>query len=246
MKLIKYYIICLFISLNGLLSAQTQSHEIWDFLLKKYVAKNGDVNYRSFIKDSAQLNEYLGLLSCNPPSIEWSPTEIQAYWINAYNAFTIQLVLRHYPIKSIKDIGGNIPFINSSWDIKFIQIGNEVLDLNNIEHKKLRKKFKDPRIHMALVCASKSCPQLRPGAFKSKELNKQLDEQSKNFLSDSSKNELSLNIASISKIFKWYNSDFKISGGVRAFINKYSTIKINKKTTIEYKDYNWNLNETFL
>ena len=178
----------------------------------------------------------------NPPDKSWTSDEQIAFWINAYNAFTIKLILKYYPIKSIKDIGSSIqiPFVNTPWDIKFIRIGKDRLDLNNIEHGILRKRFKDPRIHMALVCASKSCPVLLDEAYEPSKLDTQLTQQSKAFLADKSRNQVSSTNPKVSMIFKWYAMDFD---NVREFINRYSVTKINPKSEIEYLDYDWSLNE---
>ncbi|MDQ3141683.1 MAG: DUF547 domain-containing protein [Bacteroidota bacterium] len=219
-------------------------HQKWNELLTKHVDKNGFVNYKSFIMDSNQLNIYLKKLETQSPQKSWSKNEVMAFWINAYNAFTVQLILRNYPVKSIKDIGGKIPFVNSTWDIKFIKIGNELLDLNNIEHTKLRKQFHDPRLHMVLVCASKSCPVLRREAFTAQRLFKQMDEQTKSFLKDPSRNSIKSSEAKLSMIFKWYGKDFKGKKGIVDFINKYQEKKIDKKSKISYLDYDWSINES--
>lgn len=115
----------------------------------------------------------------------------------------------HYPIKGIKEIGGKIPFVNSTWDIKFISIANESLDLNNIEHSKIRKQFSEPRIHMALVCASKSCPILLQEAYTADQLDAQLTRATKLFLHDNSKNQINAKSSKLSLLFKWYSLDFK-------------------------------------
>ena len=136
------------------------SHETFNGLLKKYVSVSGEVNYGGFKKEEKELKKYLDLVSANEPAKNWSENEKLAYWINAYNAFTIQLILNHSGdnLKSIKDIGARIkiPFVNTPWDVKFINIGGKKMDLNNIEHGIIRKAFKEPRIHFALVCAAKS------------------------------------------------------------------------------------------
>jgi len=229
-------------------AAQAQpSHEIYDALLKKYVAKSGVVDYTGFLKDTVTLTKYLTLLSKNPPNEKtWSKEEQMAYWINAYNAFTIKLITQYYPIKSIKDIGSSIqiPFVNTPWDIKFITIGKEKMDLNNIEHGKLRKLFDDPRIHMALVCASKSCPILLNEAYDPKRLDAQLSKQAKAFLDDPFRNKISADNPQLSMIFKWYSMDFNKNGGsVRAFVNRYSSVKIKSDAKISHIDYDWGLNE---
>lgn len=218
------------------------SHEAFSRLLKQHVSTEGKVDYKGFIADSAALSAYLQTLSTNPPERTWSRAEQMAYWINAYNAFTIQLVIKYYPLKSIKDIGSSIqiPFVNTPWDIKFIQVGKDRFDLNNIEHGILRKRFDDPRIHMTLVCASKSCPVLLNEAYDPVRLEEQLTRQTRAFLNDPSRNKISANKPKISMIFKWYGSDFH---DVKAFINQYSSVKVNDRATIEYLEYDWSLND---
>ena len=173
----------------GINSTEPPSHAIWDELTRKHVDKNGRVDYSGFQEDVVRLDEYLAVLSANAPDpTKWSDEEQIAYWINAYNAFTIKLVADHYPVESIKDIKRGIPMVNTVWDIKFIEIGGEEYDLNNIEHGILRKDFDEPRIHFAVNCASESCPILRRGAFTAENLDKQLTEQARIFLADESKN----------------------------------------------------------
>ena len=187
------------------------------------------------------------ILSAPPLQIKktWTDNEQMAYWINAYNAFTVQLIIRYYPLKSIKEIGGKIPFINSSWDIKFIQLGGETLDLNNIEHGILRKEFVEPRVHFALNCASFSCPKLRNEAYTAEKLEQQLNDQAKAFINNPEKNILGDGSSiKISKLFTWFEGDFKKkSDDIPAFLSQFSKIKISEDAKIDYLDYNWNLNE---
>ena len=219
------------------------SHQQWDKLLKKHVNESGLVNYKGFQSDVSELNAYLKTLSDNAPQKNWTENEQKAFWINAYNAFTVSLILQHYPVKSIKDIGGKLYKINTAWDIRFIQIGKEKYDLNNIEHKFLRRQYEDPRIHFAIVCASMSCAKLRREAYTAAQLDAQLDAAGKDFLNDKSKNRIAADKAELSKYFSWYQSDFTKKGTLVDFINKYSQIKINGNTRISYIDYNWSLNE---
>lgn len=221
------------------------SHKQWDELVNKHVSKSGNVNYKGFIQDKDHLDAYLNLLSNNPPKDTWTKNETLAYWINAYNAFTVKLIVKHYPVKSIKDLGGPIYRVNTSWDIKFIKIGTEELDLNNIEHQKIRGQFNEPRIHFAVNCASVSCPKLLNEAYSANQLDAQLTRQTKLFLSDKTKNDLSNpNQPKLSKLFDWYKGDFTKNGvSLSDFINKYSDIKISKSASIGYLEYNWNLNE---
>lgn len=219
-------------------------HEKWDQLTQKYVTDNGFVNYKGFIKDSTKLNVYLKELADNHPNDKWTSGQKKAFWINAYNAFTIQLIIRNYPVKSIKDLGGSIYKINTSWDIKFIHLGDETYDLNNIEHNILRKEWDDARVHAVVNCASVSCPALRKGAFTGDKVDEQMDEQMKSFINDKTKNTISENKADVSSLFKWFSGDFKNNApSVIAYINKYSKVKIKPGAEITYKDYDWSLNE---
>lgn len=228
-----------------MVAQKAPSHDQWSKVLGKYVNDEGFVNYKGLLNDKATLDAYLQTLSKNPPRSSWSKEEQMAFWINAYNAYTVDLILQHYPVKSIKDIGASIkiPFVSTGWDIKFINIGGKKYDLNNIEHGILRKKFDDPRIHFALVCASVSCPRLLNEAYTASKLNQQLDAAGKVFLNDKSKNIISSQNASLSNYFKWYRGDFTDKSSLPVFINKYSHNKISANTKISYLDYNWNLNE---
>lgn len=250
MRYIAFICLFSFISLGFCTSTPSSNatsidHALWDKLLKKHVNDKGFVNYTAFKKDYEELKKYLSLISNNAPNEKtWSRDEQLAYWINAYNAFTVQLILDYYPIGSIKDIGAKvkIPFVNTPWDIKFITIAGKKYDLNNIEHGIIRKNFDDPRIHFALVCAAKSCPPLRNEAYTAQNLNKQLDQQGEVFFNDKSKNNISKEKADLSKILTWYSGDFTKSKPLIEWVNKYSTTKIDKNTALTYMDYNWDLN----
>ena len=221
------------------------THERWDQLLKKHVKKDGFVDYKGFIGDSIELNRYLAQLSAvHPDDKSWARNEQMAYWINAYNAFTVKLIVQNYPVNSIKDIKKGIAFVNSVWDIKFIKIKGYTYDLNNIEHNILRPVFKDARVHAAINCASYSCPQLRNEAYTAEKLEGQLTDGMKKFLADPLRNKITPGKAEISSIFKWFKGDFDRDGGTLiGFINKYSEQKISDKTEPTYLDYNWQLNE---
>jgi len=118
------------------------THEIFDSLLKEHVTEEGWVNYKGFIQDSLIFDKYLTqLLSHHPNEQYWSEAEQLAYWINAYNAFTIDLVIRYYPVESSKDIKNGLPFVNTAWDIKFIHKQGKKYDLNNIENDIIRKNL---------------------------------------------------------------------------------------------------------
>jgi hypothetical protein len=220
------------------------SHNIWNSILKNYVDDKGGVNYQEIQKDSLRLNQYLKIVSSNHPNDKnWSKNEQLAYWINAYNAFTVRLIIRSYPAESIRDIAGSIPFINSAWDYEFITIENQSYDLNDIEHGIIRTYYSEPRIHFALVCAAISCPKLRNEAYQAEGLQDQLQEQAVDFINDKSKNTINNEFAEVSKIFMWYNSDFTEDMELWEYLNKYSIIKLKANSEIDYADYEWLLNE---
>lgn len=216
-------------------SAVNVDHSEWNTLLKKHVSSEGLVDYKGFMKDRAQLNAYLSKLSKLKPTKDWSTQEQLAYYINIYNAYTVDLILNNYPTKSIKDISGN-------WTKEFVTIRDVEISLGGIENSILRK-MNEPRIHFAINCASISCPKLLNEAFTAAKINEQLDRVTKEFV-NSDKNEISKNSAKLSSIFDWYKRDFTENGETLIdYVNKYSNIKVQTGTAITYKEYNWNLNE---
>ncbi|NNE55415.1 MAG: DUF547 domain-containing protein [Flavobacteriales bacterium] len=219
-------------------------HNVWDELVKTHVSAEGNVSYKGFIADSLKLNRYLGVLSNNHPNHTWSKEDKLAYWINAYNAFTVQLIIRNYPTESIKDLGGSLYKINTPWDIRFIMIEGKDYDLNNIEHDILRKEFNEARIHFAVNCASVSCPKLLNEAYQADKIYDQLDRVAREFINNPKKNKITTEEAEVSKLFKWFSGDFEDqSGSVINFINQYSDTKLTEDTNIDYLDYDWGLNE---
>ncbi|ARV10112.1 hypothetical protein BTO05_10870 [Winogradskyella sp. PC-19] len=209
--------------------------DFWTNFLQKNVSDNGNVNYESFRKDFKGLQYYIKFLQDSLPNNNASKEQKLAYWINAYNALTIDLILRNYPIKSIKDI-------DKPWDQRLWKFGEKWLNLNDIEHQILRK-MDEPRIHFAIVCASFSCPKLQNKAFTASNLEAQLTEATKDFLADSDRNEISQNNLRLSKIFKWFAKDFKTDGSLIDFLNKYTEVEISSKAKKSFKDYNWDLND---
>ena len=210
-------------------------HNTWDELLKKHVSDTGNVNYKGIKTDWKSLQDYIVYLGNKLPKDTWAKEGKLAYWINAYNAMTIDLILRHYPLKSIKDI-------NDPWKQRHWKLGDKWYNLDEIEHQILRK-MDEPRIHFAIVCASYSCPNLLNEAYIASNLNEQLTLATKAFLNDPERNSISKNHLELSKIFKWFPEDFKKNGGLIDFLNQYSEIEISEQAKIKYKNYNWALNE---
>lgn len=228
------------VTING------QTHKDFSNILQRNVT-NGLVNYKA-LKQDQKFETYLNQLSSTDPS-QLTEKEELAFWINAYNAFTLNVILDRYPVKSINDIKFGE---KSAWEEDFISINKEKYSLNDIEHKILRK-MNESRIHFAIVCASISCPALRNEAYEVDKINQQLQEQTIEFLRDKDKNEFDLKnkTAIISRIFDWFGDDFGESDKeVLKYISTFLPDDVRKdinqnidKWTISYKKYDWNLNE---
>ncbi len=232
-------------------------HHQFDNFLADYVNEKGEVNYAVIQADDA-LQPYLDRLAKTDPFV-LPEKEAIAFWINAYNAYTIKLVIDNYPIGSIKEITPlrikglslSIPKINSPFEYEIADVGGEMYSLDDIEHGILRKEFEEPRIHFALVCASFSCPSLRREAYVGSRLDEQLDDQARKFLHDPQKNQVDNADSRIylSRIFKWFESDFtRDTGSVQAFVAPYFSGRLqeellNDAFDVKYLKYNWSLND---
>lgn len=224
------------------------SHQRWNELLTGFV-KGGVVDYAGLKKAPAALEAYLAELSsiCPAAYAAWSKPQKVALWVNAYNAWTIKTVLDHYPLASIKEIG-LLP--GAAWRDRFIPMaslrgGRGNLSLNDLEHEILRKDFPDARLHFALVCASKSCPELRSEAYRAEQLEAQLDDAGRRFLADPSKNawDAATKTWHVSSIFKWYASDFERDGpGLVPFLKRFAAEVGTTQPTLDYLTYDWTLN----
>ncbi len=207
-------------------------HKAFDALLRKHVSSSGNVSYSGLKSDISKLDAYIANLSANPVKDSWSRNEKLAYWINAYNANTIKLIVDNYPVAKITDLEGGKP-----WDKKWIKLGSKTYSLNNIENDIIRPQFNEPRIHFAVNCAAKSCPTLMNKAWLPNNLESDFTKMTTAFVNNSNYNDISSGGATISKIFEWYGEDF---GDVKAFINKYSNTKVNGP--IKFQEYDWSLN----
>ncbi|MCB9355282.1 MAG: DUF547 domain-containing protein [Lewinellaceae bacterium] len=232
-------IILALFTFSGALIAQTEpappAHKGLDSLLQKYVSEAGKVDYKGLKTDKAALDAYCDLLSANPVQEHWSREEKMAYWINAYNAFTLKLITDHYPTKSIMNFDGG-----KTWDIRRIRIGGKKYSLNNIENDILRPQFGDARIHFAINCAARSCPPLWNHAYTAENLETTLESRARAFINNSKYNTITANRARVSKIFEWYAADF---GDLKSFLNRYSDVALNKNAAVSFNEYDWALNE---
>ena len=234
----------------------------WEALVAKHVRwlpdqKQSRVDYKGFAADRAALKKVLDEWSAvTPAAFAASSREQQmAFLINAYNGFTIELILTKYPgLKSIKDIGS---LFQSPWKGKFFTLLGEARNLDWIEHEQLRPKYQDPRIHTAIVCASIGCPALRPEAFTAEKLEEQLEDGMRRFLSDTTRNRASADKLEVSSIFKWFREDFEKGHQgfkqVEDVFARYaaqmsSDPKVQealraKKLSPGFLDYDWSLND---
>ena len=220
----------------------SKSHETFDSLLQKHVSDAGKVNYKGLKTDKSALEAYCKMLSENPVEESWTKEEKMAYWINAYNALTLKLIVDNYPTKSIINFDGG-----KTWDVRRIKIGDKKYSLNNIENDILRPQFKDPHIHLAINCAAKSCPPLWNHAYTAENLELALETRTRDFVNNSNYNTLSAPAksgqagrAQVSKIFDWYGADF---GDLKKFLNQYSETKLKSTAVVTFNEYNWDLNE---
>ena len=229
----------------GSLPLLALDHEHKDFteILAKHTTPSG-VRYSQLKKDKKELKSYLQDLS--KVTLEdfntWDKNDQISFFLNLYNAATLDLVLKHYPIKSFKDeVGGE----KGPWKLPAVKTFQRTFTLDQIEHEYLRKLYNEPRIHFALNCASAGCPPLRSVAFTGTKLEEQLEEQTKAFLSGKH-NKLSGKSLTLSPLFDWFKEDFvKKSGSVEAFVNPYfPQKKISRgKVKISYSEYGWSLND---
>ncbi|KMP12318.1 hypothetical protein UR09_01525 [Candidatus Nitromaritima sp. SCGC AAA799-A02] len=234
--------------------AQSFDFTEWDILLKKYVSPRtidgirlNAVDYGKLKTDPGFSRLVGGLKKFSPAGLK-SREEKLAFWINIYNVFAVKMVVDHYPLKSIRDVGS---LFRSVWKRPAGIIGGREYTLHEIEHGILRK-MGEPRIHAAIVCASVSCPDLLLESFSAGKLEEQLDNQMKTFLGNPGKGmqvDAGRGRVTLSSIFDWFEGDFEPRGGVLAFIKPYVSATARKVlgkpgVRVSYMDYNWKVNES--
>ena len=246
--------------------ALDHSHKAWDDLLKKHVkyVQDGNasrVDYAGMAKDRAALKAVLDEYSkvTKAEFDGWKKPDQQAFLIDAYNAFTVELILTKYPdLKSIRDLGG---FVSKPWSKKFFTLFGQESYLDFIEHEMLRKEgvYDDPRVHVGVVCASIGCPMLRNEAFTAANLDASLDDGMKRFLSDRTRNRFNAQSKKleISKIFDWYGKDFEKGNkgftSVKQTMSRFAdqladspadrALVKDQKADVTFLEYDWSLND---
>jgi len=220
-----------------------EEHQRFGVLLTKY-NQSGHVDYAGFKSEETRLDAYLEKLAgIDPESLPRQ--ERFAFYINAYNAWTIKLILSGYPgVTSIKKLGS---LFKSPWKKKFVRIGGRLTTLDHIEHDILRPEFQDPRVHFAVNCASIGCPPLYKEPFTGPRLDLQLNTATRNFINDPRYNRLKGDTLYVSSIFKWFNEDF--NDDIVGFFQKHASGELKRdilarklSLKIKYLDYDWSLN----
>jgi hypothetical protein len=231
-------------------------HSIWDRLLQTYVKPDADglnrVDYFAFREGGhAELKQYLAQLQAVDPRI-LDRAEQFAYLANLYNAKTIDIVLDHYPVSSIKEIslGGGLfaAFTGGPWKAKVLTLQGVEFSLDDIEHAVLRPLFKDARAHYSVNCASVGCPNLQAHAFTGGKLDAQLDAAARAYVNNPRGASLTRGKLAVSSIYEWFKADFGGSDqGVLAHLRKYATpdlkAKLDGVKTISDNRYDWSLND---
>ena len=247
-----FSLLCLPIFMGTVVRAQDfdQAHSGFDTVLKTYV-ENGQVDYAGLKSNRRELDQYLSNLAAvdEKEFKTWPTTDRLAFLVNLYNGATLKLIVDHYPVKSIKDIGG---FFRGPWKQRVVILFGKTITLNTLEHEIIRKQFDEPRVHAALVCAAQGCPPLRPEAYVGARLEAQLAEQMRTFLADSTKNHVNARSGKIalSRIFKWYGKDFTkggktLLGSLAPYWPDQAAARLKSRSDwdIAYTDYDWSLNE---
>ena len=227
---------------------------LYTAVLREHVHQ-GMADYRRLARDE-RLDRYLAQLAAFDPDTLPSRDAQLALWINAYNAYTLKLITSVYPVESIRlisDLGRTTtdPEKGRPWDIPFARVGGHDYTLEQIEHEVIRPRFRDGRIHFALVCAAVSCPKLRDEAFTGPALDQQLNDQGRWFLTHRNRLDGRRRQAELSQIFSWFADDFGSSSASRLdYIAQFVTADLAKslreqpeRWTITYADYDWALNE---
>ena len=213
---------------------------IFNDLLQKHVTNEGVVDYKKF--NGPKLKKYLNYLEKTTVDVSWSNNKKKAFWINAYNAYTIYLIIHALNTEKIKSITDIKKEGKTAWKIPFVNVGGIKYSLDYIEHEILRKTLFDPRIHVGVNCASGSCPKLGNTAFTEENIEATLEQLMKDFINDTSRNKISKKKVQISSIFNWFQKDFTNNSSLIDYLNKYSETKINSNAKISYLKYDWSLN----
>ena len=252
MKKAEILIISLVLILMSVVPIAAFDFSDWDALIKKHVSpKKVDgvminaVNYKN-LKNDGNFKKLISRLNSVRENSLKTHEEKLVFWINTYNILSAKMVVDRFPIKSIKDAGS---FFSPVWEKPAGRVAGKERTLNEIEHEILRK-MNEPRIHVAIVCASVSCPDLRLEAFTADKLNEQLSDQMKRFLQSSEKGmrmDKKKNRVYLSPIFKWFKDDFESRGGVLKVISNYVSPEAAKELMspgidVSYLDYNWGIN----
>ena len=228
-------------------------YSAWNGLLARYYDSASGLDYAGLKQKDAgtlrRVREALGRVD----AASLTPRQRLAYWINVYNVNVVAAVVEHYPVQSVLDISSNPLIRHDAFKRPRVPVPGGLISLDDVENGRLREPFEDPRIHFAINCAAKSCPPIRHEAYTGERVDAQLDDQVRRFAAgpgvriERSGDRV---ILRTTKIMKWFSDDFdEWGGGVETFLRRYlpaekaAPLASQGRTTIEYDDYDWDLNE---
>ncbi|MBU2884788.1 DUF547 domain-containing protein [Gilvimarinus agarilyticus] len=264
MKTVLLFLVFLFGSHVVIAADFDHQHSVYADVLKENVGWTRDgvaseVNYALLKSNPKTLEQYAEQLSgVKRDTFDgWTKNQQLAFLINAYNAYTLQLIVEHYPLASIKDIGS---FWQSPWQQSFFTLLGKDMSLDELEHEIIRapNRYNEPRIHFAVNCASIGCPALRPEPFTADQLEQHLEDSTKRFLRDTTRNRYRDGEFQVSAIFKWYRQDFEQGwlgfNNLRDFFLRYADAMSltqpqreqlsNAQAKYTFLPYDWSLNSS--
>ncbi|MCG9552260.1 DUF547 domain-containing protein [Vibrio sp. Isolate31] len=224
-------------------NSEQVSHQNWQQFLDSYLVKQGQntlVRYQAVTAtDKSKLKQYIKQLEQINP-LEYSKAGQYAYWVNLYNAVTVDLILDAYPVKSITKLGGLFSF--GPWGDDVVSVNGKSLTLNDIEHRILRPIWQDPRTHYAVNCASLGCPNLQPQAFTANNTETLLEQAASEFVNSDKGVLVKGNKLQLSSIYEWFAVDFGTEEQLIQHLDQYRTEAVTNTQNISY-DYDWSLNQ---
>ena len=231
------------------LASPSFDHAAWDALLKRHVNAIGEFDYAALKKDRQPLDTYVASLAAASPDSRKDLFPCRAaelaYWLNAYNALVAKGVVDNYPTRSVRDLGALYGFFRR----QDYTLGGQAMSLRYLENEIIRKRYRDPRIHFAIVCASISCPRLAREAFTADKLDEQLDRVTRESMTENRHVAIDGKTKKVmlTALFKWYAADF---GPALAFVRRYSPParlrlldELGPNPRLEFFDYDWSINE---
>lgn len=226
-------------------AAAEPDYRLWQELLSRHYDPARGMDYKGLKANKAALDRLRSQMAAVDAASLSRPEQL-AYWINLYNVSVVGVVVDNYPVESIRDISTDPIVRLNVFKKPYVKVEGGTLSLDDVEHEKIRKPFKDPRIHFAINCAAESCPPIRPEPYVGARIGQQLDDQTRRFLNATVRVEG--DAVHVTKIMDWFKDDFEQwGGGTLAFLRKHlppeKARRIGAEAEVEYDDYSWRLND---